>query len=86
LIDGGIAIVTHLIAIVFELLSEWTELGPSFVARRARHTVLTSEGRNRGRGVTVNKSKEKNEQEESGAETAKGALDRLRAQAIHASS
>src|SRR5580704_2976055 len=38
--NGGVSLVSHLIAVVFELLAERTQHWPSFVTRGAGHTVL----------------------------------------------
>src|SRR6516164_3532367 len=53
--DGSVAVVAHLVAVVFELLAKGTEFRPSLVARRARHTVLARESRYRARRATVDK-------------------------------
>src|SRR5271163_3742829 len=45
LIDGGVALVAQLIAVVLESLSKWTQHWPCLMTRRARHAVLPSEGR-----------------------------------------
>src|SRR6516162_6668960 len=50
---GGVAVVAHLIAVVFELLAEGTQFRPSLVAGRARHAVLARESRYRARRATV---------------------------------
>src|SRR5277367_6575700 len=46
LIDGGIAIVAKLIAVVLEGLAEGTEHGPGEMARRAGHAVFPRKGGN----------------------------------------
>src|SRR5580700_4099111 len=50
LIDGGIALVAQLIAVVLERLSERAQHGPCLMTGRARHTVLASE-----RGYSANR-------------------------------
>src|ERR1700687_771175 len=53
--DGSVALIHHLVAVVFEVLAKWTELGPGFMTGGARHAVLASERRQSGRGATVSK-------------------------------
>ena len=43
--DGSVAIVAHLVAVVFEGLAKRAQLRPRFVARRARHSIFSCEGR-----------------------------------------
>src|SRR5215472_1918856 len=45
LIDGSVALISHLVAVVLELLPIRTELRPGFMARRAGHAVLSRECR-----------------------------------------
>ena len=47
LVDGGIPVVAHLIAVVFECLPEGTEHRPAEVARGTRHPIFTRECRER---------------------------------------
>src|SRR5215469_7992717 len=47
LVDGSIFLISHLIAVVLELLPKWAEFRPSFVTRGARHAVLPRKGRDR---------------------------------------
>ena len=43
-VDGRIAVVAHLVPVVLKDLAEIVQLGPSLVARRARHAELPRKG------------------------------------------
>src|ERR1700747_2921973 len=45
LVDGSIFLISHLVAVVLELLPKRAEFRPGFVARGAGHTVLAGERR-----------------------------------------
>src|SRR5215472_5146204 len=47
LVDGSVALISHLVAVVLELLPKRAELRPGLVARRTGHAVLACERRYR---------------------------------------
>src|ERR1700687_3878292 len=51
--DGSVSVVSHLVSVVFELLSEGAEFRPRFMARRARHSVLSCECRKSARRAAI---------------------------------
>src|ERR1017187_5992779 len=47
LVDGSVSVIHHLVAVIFERLTKRTQHGPSLVAGRTGHTVLSSKSRKR---------------------------------------